>query len=111
MNCGSVGKPKDGDPRAAFALLTVNDDGNVGVTIPRVRYPAAGVANEIESRGAAGQAGRQAGQRRVTLRRGHALGREAVAHAEVRVDYVQPGLHAASLRRTLRTKTSTERSL
>ena len=50
VNCGSVGKPKDGDPRAAFALLTVND-GNVGVTIPRVRYPAAGVANEVRAAG------------------------------------------------------------
>jgi putative phosphoesterase len=50
VNCGSVGKPKDGDPRAAFALLTVNE-GNVGVTIPRVRYPAARVAEEVRAAG------------------------------------------------------------
>ena len=50
VNCGSVGKPKDGDPRAAFALLTVND-GNVGVTIRRVRYPAARVADEVRAAG------------------------------------------------------------
>jgi putative phosphoesterase len=50
VNCGSVGKPKDGDPRAAFALLTVND-GNVGVTIPRVKYPAAQVADEVRAAG------------------------------------------------------------
>jgi len=50
VNCGSVGKPKDGDPRAAFALLTVKD-GNVGVTIPRVRYPAVRVADEVRAAG------------------------------------------------------------
>jgi putative phosphoesterase len=50
VNCGSVGKPKDGDPRAAFALLTVHD-GNVGVTIPRVKYPAAQVADEVRAAG------------------------------------------------------------
>jgi putative phosphoesterase len=50
VNCGSVGKPKDGDPRAAFALLTVND-GRVGVTIPRVEYPAAKVADEVRAAG------------------------------------------------------------
>ena len=26
VNCGSVGKPKDGDPRAAFAILTAAAD-------------------------------------------------------------------------------------
>ena len=28
VNCGSVGKPKDGDPRCAFALLTAAGDGS-----------------------------------------------------------------------------------
>jgi putative phosphoesterase len=50
VNCGSVGKPKDGDPRAAFALLTVNN-GNVDVAIPRVEYPAAQVAEEVRTAG------------------------------------------------------------
>jgi predicted phosphodiesterase len=27
VNCGSVGKPKDGDPRAAFAILTATAAG------------------------------------------------------------------------------------
>ena len=44
VNCGSVGKPKDGDPRAAFAVLA--PDGNVG--IERVDYDAAAVAREVE---------------------------------------------------------------
>ena len=35
VNCGSVGKPKDGDPRGAFAILTEGD-----VTIERVEYDA-----------------------------------------------------------------------
>jgi putative phosphoesterase len=25
VNCGSVGKPKDGDPRGSFGILTAND--------------------------------------------------------------------------------------
>jgi predicted phosphodiesterase len=34
VNCGSVGKPKDGDPRAAFALLEWVD-GDLRVSIER----------------------------------------------------------------------------
>ena len=30
VNCGSVGKPKDGDPRAAFAILRSGEDGDRG---------------------------------------------------------------------------------
>jgi putative phosphoesterase len=50
VNCGSVGKPKDGDPRAAFAILEADGDG-VRVTIERVDYDAAAVAREVESSG------------------------------------------------------------
>jgi putative phosphoesterase len=46
VNCGSVGKPKDGDPRAAFALLTPD-----GATIERVEYDAASVADEVAAAG------------------------------------------------------------
>jgi putative phosphoesterase len=49
-NCGSVGKPKDGDPRAAFAVLTASGDG-VRVEIERVPYDAAAVAAEVEDAG------------------------------------------------------------
>jgi diadenosine tetraphosphatase ApaH/serine/threonine PP2A family protein phosphatase len=46
VNCGSVGKPKDGDPRAAFALLEL--DGNrVKSSIKRVSYEADVVAREV----------------------------------------------------------------
>jgi putative phosphoesterase len=50
VNCGSVGKPKDGDPRGAFAVLEAADDG-VAVTIERVEYDAAAVAREVAQAG------------------------------------------------------------
>jgi predicted phosphodiesterase len=54
VNCGSVGKPKDGDPRAAFAVLRGEGD-SVGVTIERVAYDAAAVAAEVRSAGLPGE--------------------------------------------------------
>ncbi len=50
VNCGSVGKPKDGDPRAAFALLGTGHDG-VTARIERVKYDAKRVAREVEEAG------------------------------------------------------------
>jgi putative phosphoesterase len=50
VNCGSVGKPKDGDPRAAFAILR-SEGGKLAVTIERVAYDAEGVAREVEAVG------------------------------------------------------------
>jgi predicted phosphodiesterase len=46
VNCGSVGKPKDGDPRASFAVL---EPGNAlaQVGIERVAYNAEAVAAEM----------------------------------------------------------------
>jgi putative phosphoesterase len=50
VNCGSVGKPKDGDPRGAFAVL--RDGGSaVDVTIQRVAYDAEAVAREVAQAG------------------------------------------------------------
>jgi putative phosphoesterase len=46
VNCGSVGKPKDGDPRAGFAVLE-STGGGVGVEIVRVPYAADEVAREM----------------------------------------------------------------
>jgi putative phosphoesterase len=51
VNCGSVGKPKDGDPRGAFALLDLAADGEVRATIERVEYDADAVAREVEAAG------------------------------------------------------------
>jgi putative phosphoesterase len=50
VNCGSVGKPKDGDPRAAFAILEPGSD-QAGVRIERVGYDADSVAREVASAG------------------------------------------------------------
>jgi predicted phosphodiesterase len=49
VNCGSVGKPKDGDPRAAFAILRPGDSPDV--TIERVPYDADSVAREVAAAG------------------------------------------------------------
>ena len=50
VNCGSVGKPKDGDPRGAFAVLCETPAG-IEVTIERVRYDAEAVAAEVRESG------------------------------------------------------------
>jgi putative phosphoesterase len=49
VNDGSVGKPKDSDPRAAWALLTVEADQPVSVDIRRVAYDVAGMAAAIRA--------------------------------------------------------------
>ena len=52
VNGGSVGKPKDGDPRAAFAILEADAAGGaVRVHIERVEYDAAAVAREVAEAG------------------------------------------------------------
>jgi predicted phosphodiesterase len=45
INTGSVGRPKDGDPRAGYVILTVGDD--VRVDFRRVTYPVARAAHAI----------------------------------------------------------------
>jgi putative phosphoesterase len=50
VNCGSVGKPKDGDPRGAFAILRPGLD-HPEVTIERVDYDAQAVAREVAAAG------------------------------------------------------------
>jgi putative phosphoesterase len=54
VNCGSVGKPKDGDPRAAFAVLRATGE-SVSVSIERVAYPAHRVAAEVREAGLPGE--------------------------------------------------------
>ncbi len=48
VNCGSVGKPKDGDPRGAFAVLS-EGAGGMEVTIERVEYDAEAVAAQVRA--------------------------------------------------------------
>jgi putative phosphoesterase len=50
VNCGSVGKPKDGDPRASFAVLEVAR-GELRATIERVEYDAESVGREVAESG------------------------------------------------------------
>lgn len=50
VNCGSVGKPKDGDPRGAFAVLELVG-GRVAARIERFDYDAGSVAREVEAAG------------------------------------------------------------
>jgi predicted phosphodiesterase len=50
VNCGSVGKPKDGDPRGAFAVLHPAGE-TLEVTIERVDYDADAVAREVRRSG------------------------------------------------------------
>ncbi len=54
VNCGSVGKPKDGDPRGAFAVLEAAA-GGVAVSIERIEYDAGAVAAEVRAVGLPGE--------------------------------------------------------
>jgi putative phosphoesterase len=47
VNVGTAGKPKDGDPRATYALVEVGD--NVTATFPRVAYDVETAAKAIEN--------------------------------------------------------------
>jgi len=45
INEGSVGKPKDGDPRACYAVIELDE--TISVEFRRVEYPVASVTEEI----------------------------------------------------------------
>ena len=47
VNTGSVGRPKDGDPRAGYILLDVGEPDRVGVEIVRVDYDVEHAAKAI----------------------------------------------------------------
>jgi diadenosine tetraphosphatase ApaH/serine/threonine PP2A family protein phosphatase len=48
VNPGSVGQPRDGDSRAAFAIL---DTGALTIVFHRVTYPIADAQRRIRARG------------------------------------------------------------
>jgi putative phosphoesterase len=54
VNCGSVGKPKDGDARGAFAVLRAAAN-RVDVSLERMDYDAEAVAAEIREAGLPGE--------------------------------------------------------
>jgi putative phosphoesterase len=58
VNCGSVGKPKDGDPRGGFAVLE-DAGGEVEARIERFEYDVDRVAREIGPSGLPAEYGEQ----------------------------------------------------
>ena len=66
VNCGSVGKPKDGDPRAAFAILELDDAGEI-TAVDRAR-PLRRRGGRARGRGGrpARRVRREAGRRRMS---------------------------------------------
>ena len=55
VNCGSVGKPKDGDPRGGFRAARGGRAGGVSASIERVPYDAEAVAREVAAAGLPGE--------------------------------------------------------
>lgn len=54
VNCGSVGKPIDGDPRGAFALADFPGRGRCAAEIVRFAYPVEVTASDLKARRAPG---------------------------------------------------------
>jgi len=47
VNTGSVGRPKDGDPRAGYSLVTIEGDGSIDVDHVRIAYDVARASRAI----------------------------------------------------------------
>lgn len=60
VNPGSCGFPHDGDPAAGWALVVLPEDDEPSATLHRTSYDAQAVAEEISSRGLAGDVYRAA---------------------------------------------------
>ena len=58
VNCGSVGKPKDGDPRGGFAVLEGAGNG-LGARIERFDYDAEYVASQVAESGLPAEYGKK----------------------------------------------------
>lgn len=54
VNCGSAGRPVDGDPRGALALCDFPGNGRVHSRIVRFAYPVEPLIADLEARGARG---------------------------------------------------------
>ncbi|MWG36929.1 metallophosphoesterase family protein [Halomarina oriensis] len=59
VNPGSVGQPRDGDPRAAFAVLDLPDEGHPSVTEHRVAYDVERVRAAVDAAGLPERTGRR----------------------------------------------------
>ena len=49
VNTGSVGRPKDGDPRAGYSIVSISEDGSITVEHVRVGYDVAKAAAAIRA--------------------------------------------------------------
>ncbi|HYE55632.1 MAG TPA: metallophosphoesterase family protein, partial [Chitinophagaceae bacterium] len=49
INTGSVGKPKDGDPRGCYVMLSIDERNNVSVQFVRFEYDVEKAARGIEN--------------------------------------------------------------
>jgi putative phosphoesterase len=56
VNCGSVGRPFDGDPRGALALCDFPGRGRVYCRIVRFAYPVESLISDLQARGVRGVA-------------------------------------------------------
>jgi putative phosphoesterase len=54
VNCGSVGRPVDGDPRGALALCEFMGEGRVRCRIARFPYPVEPLVADLTAKGALG---------------------------------------------------------
>lgn len=54
INCGSVGRPVDGDPRGSFAIADFSSTGAARCSIARFSYPVEDVMRDVAARGVPG---------------------------------------------------------
>jgi len=59
INCGSVGRPVDGDPGASFAVLDISRDGRTKCTIVRCPYPVQHLLDDLAARQVPGAIGEE----------------------------------------------------
>ncbi len=64
LNPGSVGQPRDGDPRAAYATVELDGAGVADWELRRVEYDVAAVQAAVEAAGLPGKVGRRLEQGR-----------------------------------------------
>lgn len=51
VNTGSVGRPKDGDPRAGYSIVSINEDASIAVEHVRIAYDVAKASAAIRASG------------------------------------------------------------
>lgn len=50
LNCGSVGRPVDGDPRGSFGMVEIGEGDRILARIIRFAYPVEHITGDLESR-------------------------------------------------------------